>query len=97
MTGKTGSRVRISLSPQEERDSKHIKTRALNLALSIGKVEGDSMVNAGICDGDIAVIDRAVEPLLGDVVVGYIDKELTKKPQVTLDTQLMNVSCTWMA
>ncbi|MCR4808346.1 MAG: hypothetical protein K5896_00615 [Prevotella sp.] len=55
------------------------------------------MVNAGICDGDIAVIDRAVEPLLGDVVVGYIDKELTKKPQVTLDTQLMNVSCTWMA
>jgi len=44
-----------------------------------GKVEGDSMINAGICDGDIAVIDRAVEPLHGDVVVGYIDKEFTVK------------------
>lgn len=27
-----------------------------------GKVEGDSMIEAGINDGDIAVIDRSVEP-----------------------------------
>ncbi len=44
-----------------------------------GQVEGDSMINAGICDGDIAVIDRALEPEHGDVVVGYIDKEFTVK------------------
>ena len=44
-----------------------------------GKVEGDSMINAGICDGDIAVIDRAIEPLHDDVVVDYIDKEFTVK------------------
>lgn len=44
-----------------------------------GQVEGDSMINAGICDGDIAVIDRALEPEHGDVVVGYVDKEFTVK------------------
>lgn len=44
-----------------------------------GKVEGDSMIDAGIFDGDIAVIDRAVEPANGDVVVAYLDKEYTIK------------------
>lgn len=44
-----------------------------------GQVEGDSMINAGICDGDIAVIDRSIEAEHGDVVVGYIDKEFTIK------------------
>ena len=44
-----------------------------------GQVECDSMINAGICDGDIAVIDRSIEAEHGDVVVGYIDKEFTVK------------------
>ena len=44
-----------------------------------GKVEGDSMVEAGICNGDIAVIDRSLEPRHGDVVVGYINREFTIK------------------
>lgn len=42
-------------------------------------VEGDSMMDVGICDGDIAVIDRSIEPQHGDVVVGAIDKEFTVK------------------
>ena len=42
-----------------------------------GKVEGDSMIEAGINDGDIAVIDRSVEPQDGDIVVGYINDEFT--------------------
>ena len=37
------------------------------------------MIDAGICDGDIAVIDRSVEPMNGDVVVGYINGEFTIK------------------
>ena len=37
------------------------------------------MINAGICNGDIAVIDRALEAEHGDVVVAYIDKEFTVK------------------
>ena len=44
-----------------------------------GQVEGDSMINAGICDGDIAVIDRSIEAEHGDVVVAYIDREFTVK------------------
>ena len=44
-----------------------------------GRVKGDSMIDAGICDGDIAVIDRSLEPRDGDIVVGYIDHEFTIK------------------
>lgn len=44
-----------------------------------GRVKGDSMEDAGICDGDIAVIDRSVEPQNGDIVVGYINNEFTIK------------------
>ena len=44
-----------------------------------GKVEGDSMIEAGINDGDIAVIDRSIEAQDGDIVVGYINDEFTIK------------------
>lgn len=44
-----------------------------------GQVEGDSMEDAGINNGDIAVIDRSVEPQHGDVVVGYVNGEFTIK------------------
>lgn len=44
-----------------------------------GRVEGDSMIEAGICDGDIAVIDRSAEPQNGDVVVAYVNDEFTIK------------------
>ena len=44
-----------------------------------GKVEGDSMIEAGICNNDIAVIDRSLEPRDGDVVVGYLNGEFTIK------------------
>ena len=44
-----------------------------------GQVEGDSMIDAGICHGDIAVIDRSLEPHDGDVVVAYINEEFTIK------------------
>ena len=44
-----------------------------------GRVQGDSMIEASICDGDIAVIDRSVEPKNGDVVVAFINNEFTIK------------------
>ena len=44
-----------------------------------GRVDGDSMMDAGISDGDIAVIDRALEPSDGDIVVAYINNEFTIK------------------
>ena len=47
-----------------------------------GKVEGDSMIEAGINDGDIAVIDRSVEAQDGDIVVGYINDELPSSTSI---------------
>lgn len=44
-----------------------------------GRVDGDSMIDAGICDGDIAVIDRSVEAQNGDVVVAFVNNEFTIK------------------
>lgn len=44
-----------------------------------GEVEGDSMEDVGINHGDIAVIDRSVEPQHGDVVVGYVNGDFTIK------------------
>ena len=44
-----------------------------------GKVEGDSMIELAIEEGDIAVIDRSVEPEHGDIIVAYIDGEFNIK------------------
>lgn len=44
-----------------------------------GHVSGDSMIEAGICDGDIAVIDRSLQPLNGDVIVAFVNGEFTIK------------------
>ena len=44
-----------------------------------GKVEGDSMIELAIEEGDIAVIDRSIEPEHGDIVVSYIDGEFNIK------------------
>ena len=38
-------------------------------------VEGDSMIDEGILDGDVIVIDKKVEVMNGDIVVALIDKE----------------------
>ena len=43
------------------------------------KVHGDSMVNAGIFDGDMLVIDRSVEPVSGKIVLGVLNGEFTIK------------------
>ena len=44
-----------------------------------GRVEGDSMIELSINEGDIAVIDRSIEPEHGDIVVSYIDGEFNVK------------------
>ncbi len=37
------------------------------------RADGWSMINAGICDGDILVVDRAVHPQSGDLVIAVWD------------------------
>lgn len=44
-----------------------------------GRVKGDSMLNAGICEGDILVVDKSAETAHGDVVVAYFNREFTIK------------------
>ena len=43
------------------------------------RVKGDSMVDAGIQDDDLLVIDKALEPKEGAIAVCYLDGEFTVK------------------
>jgi DNA polymerase V len=49
------------------------------------KVEGDSMINAGIHPGSLLVVDRAVEVHEGHIVVARINDELCVKRYVVED------------
>lgn len=43
------------------------------------RVEGDSMVGAGIRDKDLLVVDRSFTPVDGDIVIAAVDGEFTVK------------------
>ena len=43
------------------------------------KVSGDSMLGAGIHDGDLLIVDRSLEPRPGRVVVAVLDGAFTLK------------------
>jgi len=40
------------------------------------RVSGSSMINAGIFDGDIVIVDRSVKPVNGKIVIAVIDGEM---------------------
>ena len=42
-------------------------------------VEGDSMTDAGIYDGDLAIVDRSLDPEDGDIVLAWFDDGYTIK------------------
>ena len=43
------------------------------------RVRGDSMINAGIYEGDLVIVERGKESKAGDIVVAIIDNEFTLK------------------
>ncbi|MFZ4106507.1 LexA family protein [Flavobacterium sp.] len=43
------------------------------------KVKGNSMINAGISDKDILIVDRSLEPQNNKIAVCFIDGEFTVK------------------
>ena len=45
----------------------------------LARVSGNSLNDAGICDGDIIVIDKSLEARNGDFVVAFVDGEFTLK------------------
>ncbi|WP_024993747.1 LexA family protein [Phocaeicola paurosaccharolyticus] len=58
-----------------------------------GKVIGNSMIDAGIEEGDILVIDKSLEAQNGDMVVGYLDGEFTLK---YLDLSMKESGVVWL-
>ncbi|MEO6729707.1 MAG: translesion error-prone DNA polymerase V autoproteolytic subunit [Ferruginibacter sp.] len=40
------------------------------------RVSGNSMINAGIFDGDIVVVDKSIKPQNGKIVIAVIDGEM---------------------
>lgn len=43
------------------------------------RVKGDSMIDAGIHEGDLVIVERGTEPRVGEIVVGILDGEFTLK------------------
>ncbi len=43
------------------------------------RLRGDSMRDAGLFDGDLLVVNRALKPVHGDVVIAVVDGEFTCK------------------
>lgn len=40
------------------------------------RVSGTSMINAGIGDGDIVIVDRSIKPVNGKIVIAVVDGEM---------------------
>ena len=43
------------------------------------RVSGDSMINAGIFNGDILIVDRSLDPSPGKIVIAAVNGDLTVK------------------
>jgi len=53
------------------------------------RVKGSSMIDAGIGEGDILVIDKSLDPKDGDVAICFLDGEFTVKRMVCRDGGLL--------
>jgi DNA polymerase V len=70
-------------SPAEEHAHKRIDLNEILIkhpqATFMMRVRGSSMRDAGIDDGDVVLVDRAIRPCHGHVVVAIVDGEFTIK------------------
>ena len=48
-------------------------------ATFLGRVVGDSMIDAGIEEGDVLIVDKSLTPQSGDVVISSLNAEFTVK------------------
>ena len=62
-----------------------IKNKAATFLI---RVQGDSMINAGIHSGDILIIDRSLEASEGKIVLGVLNGEFTVKRVLKKDGKL---------
>lgn len=47
------------------------------------RVEGNSMIDAGIHPGDILIVDKSIEPLPNNIVIAVVDGEFLVKRLIT--------------
>ena len=70
-------------SPAEDHSSKRIDLNDMlikhPLATFVMRISGASMREAGIDDGDVVLVDRAIKPAHGHVVVAVVDGDFTVK------------------
>ncbi len=52
------------------------------------RVRGDSMIDAGILNGDVVVVHRHAQFQSGDIVVALVDNEATVKELYTTDSEV---------
>lgn len=52
------------------------------------RVIGDSMIDSGINEGDMLIIDRSIEPQDGDIAVCFIDGDFTVKRILINDDEM---------
>lgn len=69
--------------PAEVQEDNHLDLHTLFTRLSTATfaltVSGDSMIDEGIFEGDIVIIDKKREPTNGDIVAACVDNEWTVK------------------
>ena len=53
------------------------------------KAQGDSMINAGITENDILIVDKSLTPTHGKIVIAAIDGLLTVKRLIKKDGQFI--------
>ncbi|MCD4697118.1 MAG: translesion error-prone DNA polymerase V autoproteolytic subunit [Bacteroidales bacterium] len=53
------------------------------------KVHGQSMINAGIFDGDMVVVDRSIEAVNGKIILGVLNGEFTIKRLVKKNNEII--------
>lgn len=70
-------------SPAEDLGAKRVDLTAQLVkhpqATFMLRARGDSMKDAGIFDGDVLVVDRAIQPRSGHVVIAVVDGEFVCK------------------
>ena len=47
------------------------------------RAKGNSMIGAGIFEGDLLVVDKSLTPVSGDIVIAIVDGDLTVKRLIT--------------
>ena len=82
-------------SPAQDHTQKRIDLNdvlVLNpIATFLFQVEGDSMVDARIFDGDRLIVDRSIEPVHGRVVLACVDDEFTVRAVALCEKSLLPV------